>query len=108
MCTDCGCSIRGSEEHTHTHAEERESHSHSHTHTEEHHSHEHQKAHEHLHHNPQLNDSKTILVIQKILDKNKKKVLKDQCFFLTLLLLLLSYFVCTFASTKIGTYHQVG
>jgi hydrogenase nickel incorporation protein HypB len=54
MCTDCGCSIRGQEEHTHEHD----------------HSHEHQKAHEHLQHNPQLNDAKTISVIQKILDKN--------------------------------------
>jgi len=49
MCKDCGCSI---------------------THSHEHHSHEHQTAHEHLHHNPQLNDAKTISVIQKILDKN--------------------------------------
>ncbi len=56
MCKDCGCSIT---EHTHTH----EGHSHDH-------SHDHQKAHEHLHHNPQLNDAKTISVIQKILDKN--------------------------------------
>ena len=62
MCTDCGCSIRGVE-HEHTH----EGHSHSHDHD---HSDEHQKAHEHLHHNPQLNDAKTISVIQKILDKN--------------------------------------
>ena len=62
MCTDCGCSIVGAE-HEHTH----EGHSHSHDHD---HSHEHQKAHEHLHHNPQLNDAKTISVIQKILDKN--------------------------------------
>ena len=53
MCKDCGCSITG--------------HEHSHEHD---HSHEHQKAHEHLHHNPQLNDTKTISVIQKILDKN--------------------------------------
>ncbi len=54
MCTECGCSIRGAEvEHSH--------------------SHEHQKAHEHLHHNPQLNDSKTISVIQKILDKNDQE-----------------------------------
>ena len=58
MCTDCGCSIRGIE------AE------HSHSHHEEGHSHDHQKAHEHLHHNPQLNDTKTISIIQKILDKN--------------------------------------
>jgi len=56
MCKDCGCSITD----THTHE-----HEHDHDH-----SHEHQKAHEHLHHNPQLNDSKTISVIQKILDKN--------------------------------------
>jgi hydrogenase nickel incorporation protein HypB len=64
MCTDCGCSIRGTEaEHSHSHG----GHSHSHHHD---HSHEHQKAHEHLHHNPQLNDTKTISVIQKILDKN--------------------------------------
>jgi hydrogenase nickel incorporation protein HypB len=34
------------------------------------HSHEHHKAHETLHHNPQLNDKKTIEVITKILDKN--------------------------------------
>jgi hydrogenase nickel incorporation protein HypB len=45
--------------HSHTH----EGHSHEH-------SHEHQTAHEHLHHNPQLNDAKTISVIKKILDKN--------------------------------------
>jgi hydrogenase nickel incorporation protein HypB len=43
---------------------------HSHGDEEHSHSHEHQKAHEHLHHNPQLNDAKTISVIQKILDKN--------------------------------------
>ena len=46
MCKDCGCSI--TDRHTHGH----------------------QKAHEHLHHNPQLNNTKTISVIQKILDKN--------------------------------------
>jgi len=43
---------------------------HSHSEDEHGHSHDHQKAHEHLHHNPQLNDAKTISVIQKILDKN--------------------------------------
>ena len=58
MCTDCGCSITDNVL-EHDHGDE--------THT---HSHEHQKAHEHLHHNPQLNDAKTISVIQKILDKN--------------------------------------
>ena len=52
MCKDCGCSIT-------------DSHSHSHDHSSEH-----QKAHQHFHDNPQLNDAKTISVIQKILDKN--------------------------------------
>ena len=84
MCTDCGCSIRGMEgvaeeveEHSHdggktfhTHGEETEEHGHSHKHDG---SSEHQTAHEHLHHNPQLNDTKTISVIQKILDKNDQE-----------------------------------
>ena len=51
MCLECGCSIVETEEHDHQ-------------------SHAHQTAHENLHHNPQLNDSKTIAVIKKILDKN--------------------------------------
>lgn len=50
MCKDCGCSIT---DHTHDH-----SHGHSH---------------EHIHSNPQLNDSKTISVITKILDKNDQE-----------------------------------
>ncbi len=58
MCTDCGCSITDSVV------------AHSHGDDEHGHSHEHHKAHEHLHHNPQLNDKKTIDVITKILDKN--------------------------------------
>lgn len=80
MCTDCGCSIRGMEgniegaDGTHSHDGGKTFHSHTHetdAHTHEHaDSSEHQKAHEHLHHNPQLNDAKTISVIQKILDKN--------------------------------------
>ena len=49
MCKDCGCSIT---EPVHNH------------------SHEHHRAHETLHHNPQLNDTKTIAVISKILEKN--------------------------------------
>ena len=52
MCLECGCSVRGSDINGHDHSDE------------------HQKAHEHLHHNPQLNDTKTISVIKKILDKN--------------------------------------
>ena len=47
MCKDCGCSI-----------------------VEHEHSHEHHHHHENIHANPQLNDSKTIEVITKILDKN--------------------------------------
>lgn len=58
MCTDCGCSMTDNVT------------EHSHENRENTHSHKHQKAHEHLHHNPQLNDTKTISVIQKILDKN--------------------------------------
>ena len=58
MCTDCGCSITDSVA------------VHSHGDGEHVHSHKHHKAHEHLHHNPQLNDKKTIEVITKILDKN--------------------------------------
>ena len=61
MCTDCGCSITDSVV-AHSHGDE------EHTH-----SHDHHKAHEHLHHNPQLNDSKTIEVISKILDKNDQE-----------------------------------
>ena len=64
MCLECGCSITGNG-HTHSHDHEL-----SHDHEGNNHSHEHQKAHENLHHNPQLNDAKTISVIQKILDKN--------------------------------------
>jgi len=48
MCQDCGCSIPE---------------------TEHHHHHEHQNVHD----NPQLNDSKTIEVITKILDKNDQE-----------------------------------
>ena len=56
MCKDCGCSITDHHHHDHDHHH--------------HHSHAHQAAHETLHHNPQLNDKKTIEVISKILDKN--------------------------------------
>ncbi len=79
MCLDCGCSIRGmegkEEKHSHdggktfhSHTEEKDEHTHEHSHSDDH-----QKAHEHLHHNPQLNDVKTVAVIQKILDKNDKE-----------------------------------
>jgi hydrogenase nickel incorporation protein HypB len=52
MCLECGCSVIENNISGHDHSDE------------------HQKAHEHLHHNPQLNDAKTISVIKKILDKN--------------------------------------
>ncbi len=53
MCKDCGCSIT---EHTHEHSHELE----------------------HLHSNPQLNDSKTIEVITKILDKNDAEAVHNR------------------------------
>lgn len=77
MCKDCGCSI--TDHHPHTHVDEfgneythsHGDHHHDHEgHHHDHHSHAHQAAHETLHHNPQLNDPKTISVITKILDKN--------------------------------------
>ena len=57
MCQDCGCSITDS------------------------HSHEHQEAHTHLHDNPQLNDTKTISVIKKILDKNDHEAQHNRAHF---------------------------
>ena len=54
MCKDCGCSITDHHHHDHD-------------------SHQHHHAHETLHHNPQLNDPKTISVITKILDKNDRE-----------------------------------
>jgi hydrogenase nickel incorporation protein HypB len=63
MCADCGCSIAGTTLGTGGHHHNHDEHEHSHSHV-------HQAAHETLHHNPQLNDAKTISVITKILDKN--------------------------------------
>ena len=65
MCQDCGCSIT---DHHHEHEHSNESHSH-------------QAAHETLHHNPQLNDSKTISVIKKILDKNDHEASHNRAHF---------------------------
>lgn len=59
MCTDCGCSVRGKEEHKH-----------------EHHGHHEHKA--HFHENPHLNDPKTIQVIEKILAKNDHEALHNR------------------------------
>ena len=69
MCKDCGCSIT---DHHHHH------HDHDHHHD---HSHAHQAAHETLHHNPQLNDKKTIEVISKILDKNDHEAAHNRAHF---------------------------
>lgn len=74
MCKDCGCSIT---DHHHHHDHGHDHHHHDH----EHHSHEHQNAHETLHHNPQLNDSKTISVIKKILDKNDHEAAHNRAHF---------------------------
>jgi hydrogenase nickel incorporation protein HypB len=79
MCKDCGCSITDHDHH-HTHIDENgneyththDDHHHEHHHDDDH-SHNHQAAHETLHHNPQLNDAKTISVIKKILDKNDQE-----------------------------------
>lgn len=64
MCTDCGCSIT---DHHHNHEKNSSS--------------SHQEAHEHLHHNPQLNDSKTISIIKKILDKNDHEASHNRAHF---------------------------
>lgn len=71
MCQDCGCSIT---DHHHDHE-------HSHEDSHSHESHSHQAAHETLHHNPQLNDSKTISVIKKILDKNDHEAAHNRAHF---------------------------
>ena len=65
MCKDCGCSI--TDYHHHDHPNENSS--------------SHQAAHETLHHNPQLNDAKTISVIQKILDKNDHEAAHNRAHF---------------------------
>ncbi|WOE69879.1 hydrogenase nickel incorporation protein HypB [Hydrogenimonas thermophila] len=65
MCKDCGCSITD----------------HHHHHDHHDHSSAHQAAHETLHHNPQLNDAKTIEVISKILDKNDHEAAHNRSHF---------------------------
>ena len=71
MCKDCGCSITDHDHHD-DHHHDHDTHYHDHG-DHDHHSHSHHAAHETLHHNPQLNDSKTIAVIKKILDKNDQE-----------------------------------
>lgn len=75
MCKDCGCSIT---DHNHHNDHNHDGHHHDHG---EHHSHNHHAAHETLHHNPQLNDSKTIAVIKKILDKNDQEAHHNREYF---------------------------
>jgi hydrogenase nickel incorporation protein HypB len=56
MCTDCGCSITDSHHH-------------------------HDDKLENVHSNPQLNDTKTVAVIQKILDKNDHEAAHNRAHF---------------------------
>ena len=72
MCKDCGCSIV---DHHHHHDHDHHHHDHDHQ------SQTHQAAHETLHHNPQLNDSKTISVISKILEKNDHEAAHNRAHF---------------------------
>lgn len=58
MCKDCGCSIVG-HEHTHKHSGDMQT----------------------IHANPQLNDAKTIAVIEKILDKNDHEASHNRAHF---------------------------
>lgn len=78
MCKDCGCTIAGMEH----------SHSHSHEHEHSHHHHHHEQGasafktlDENIKTNPLLNDSKTISVIQKILDKNDHEAAHNRSHF---------------------------
>lgn len=82
MCKDCGCSITDHGHHHHDHEEEHgHHHHHDHAHEHDHKSQTHQNAHETLHHNPQLNDAKTISVIKKILDKNDHEAAHNRAHF---------------------------
>lgn len=74
MCKDCGCTIAGME------------HNHTHHHDHDHHHSENQtfvfkKVDENIKSNPLLNDSKTISVIQKILDKNDHEAAHNRTHF---------------------------
>ena len=81
MCKDCGCTIAGME-HNHSH-----NHNHDHDHGHSHHHHDHENRaifkpiNDNLKTNPLLNDSKTISVIQKILDKNDHEAAHNRAHF---------------------------
>ena len=85
MCKDCGCVIAGQENHHHHHHHDDHEHGivhdHDHPHDNTTWSTTHQAAHETLHHNPQLNDAKTISVIKKILDKNDHEASHNRAHF---------------------------
>ncbi|WP_456485470.1 hydrogenase nickel incorporation protein HypB [Hydrogenimonas sp.] len=66
MCKDCGCSIT---DHHHHHHHDHE------------HSYAHRATHETLRRNPQLNDTKTIEIISKILDKNEHEAAHNRAHF---------------------------
>lgn len=70
MCQDCGCSLEA----TVSHNTIKNNHDYNSSIS-------HQAAHETLHHNPQLNDSKTISVIKKILDKNDHEAAHNRAHF---------------------------
>ncbi|RXJ75054.1 hydrogenase accessory protein HypB, partial [Arcobacter sp. F155] len=72
MCTDCGCSITDHPHHGHDHSHDHQHHSDSASP---------QAAHDTLHHNPQLNDSKTVAVIKNILDKNDHEAAHNRAHF---------------------------
>ena len=79
MCKDCGCSITDHvHEHHHSHAHEQSS---AHQHAAPTHGAADTDAREHLHHNPQLNDAKTVEVITKILDKNDHEAAHNRAHF---------------------------
>lgn len=70
MCKDCGCTLGNIHSHEHTHADgTTHSHSHDHAHTHSH-NHSHDHSHDNLNAHPELNETKTIEVIQKILTQN--------------------------------------
>ena len=80
MCKDCGCSIKkDSSFHSHEHSHSGHSHAHEHTHEiGKEHIHNH---HHHDHSNPQLNETKVVEVITKILDANDKEAAANRTHF---------------------------
>jgi hydrogenase nickel incorporation protein HypB len=71
MCKDCGCSITATAD-INQHQHHNHNHSHNHSHNQNH------QNHQNLHHNPQLNEKRTIEVISKILDKNDTQAMHNR------------------------------